>query len=149
MTYKNFLIKIINYWPPYLGAAVSVDHIAPDFSKILVSMKLHFWNKNYVGTHFGGSLYSMTDPFFMLMLIKRLGPEYIVWDKAASIDFKKPGTGRVHANFELSDEQINQIIEQLNHTTKIYPVFTVDVLNETNEIICSVSKTLYIRKKRT
>ena len=72
-----------------------------------VEMKLRFWNKNYVGTHFGGSLYAMTDPFFMLMLLDNLGPEYLVWDKAATICFKKPGRGKVRAEFRLSDEQVD------------------------------------------
>jgi hypothetical protein len=144
---KKSILKFMSYWPPYLGAGISVDYIAPDFSKIEVSMKLKFWNKNYVGTHFGGSLYAMTDPFFMLILIERLGPNYIVWDKAACINFKKPGQGKVKAVFEITDEKITAIKEELLHKEKIYPVFTVNVLNEKQEIVSIVEKTLYVKRK--
>lgn len=110
-------------------------------------MKLKFWNKNYVGTHFGGSLYAMTDHFFMLILIERLGPNYLVWDKAASINFKKPGQGIVKAVFEIKDEKIAAIKEELLHKEKIYPIFTVNVLNEKHEIVSVVEKTLYVKRK--
>src|SRR5262245_27852711 len=82
----------LRLYPPFLGAGIRVVRIADDFLTIEVKMRLRFWNKTGVGTHFGGSLYSMCDPFFMLMLIKTLGPNYLVWDKAASIRFKRPGT---------------------------------------------------------
>lgn len=137
----------MSFWPPFLGAGVSVDFIAEDFSIIDVSLKMRFWNKNYVNTHFGGTLYSMTDPFYMLMLLERLGPGFIVWDKAATINFKKPGVGRVRCRFELSDERISSIKEELKLADKIYPKFLVDVLNEKNEIVCTVEKTLYIKAK--
>jgi acyl-coenzyme A thioesterase PaaI-like protein len=88
---KRLLLRTINAWPPFLGAGIRVTRLGPH--AVDVEMKLRFWNRNYVGTHFGGSLYAMTDPFFMLMLIENLGPEYIVWDKTATIRFKEAGTG--------------------------------------------------------
>ena len=97
---------VLNLWPPYLGAGVRVTRLRSDWKEVDVEMKLRFWNSNYVGTHFGGSLYSMVDPFYMLMLIENLGRDYIVWDKSASVRFKKPGKGKVSASFRLSDEQI-------------------------------------------
>src|SRR5215469_15139021 len=103
------LYRRINFYPPYLGAAVRVTRIADDFRDAEVEMPLRFYNRNYVGTHFGGSLYSMCDPFYMLMLIHVLGPGYTVWDKAASIRFKKPGKGVMKATFHLSEEKIVQI----------------------------------------
>src|SRR4051812_22273637 len=99
---KSSLLKLMNFWPPFLGAGIHVDFMAPDYHRIDVSMKLRFWNRNYVNTHYGGSLYSMTDPFYMLMLMQILGRDYIIWDKSASIRFKKPGMGKVRAVFELS-----------------------------------------------
>jgi acyl-coenzyme A thioesterase PaaI-like protein len=147
MIKKSTLLKYMSFWPPFLGAQIKIDNIAEDFSRVEVSMKLNMFNKNYVNTHFGGSLYSMTDPFFMLMLIERLGPGFIVWDKAASIHFKRPGKGRVHAIFELSDEKLKSLKEELETKDKIYPLFNVDVLNDDNEVICQVEKTLYIKKK--
>jgi hypothetical protein len=147
MISKKHLLKLMSFWPPYLGAGVSVDFIASDFSKINVSMKLKFWNKNYVNTHFGGSLYSMTDPFYMLMLMERLGPGFIVWDKAASIEFLKPGKGKVLAEFNLSDELLSTLKNEVDIKGKIYPVFNVEVKNLDGEVISRVQKTLYIKKK--
>jgi acyl-coenzyme A thioesterase PaaI-like protein len=147
MISKRKLLRFLNFWPPFMGAGISVDYIATDFTEIDVSMKLKFWNKNYVNTQFGGSLYSMTDPFFMLMLMEQLGPNYIVWDKSASIDFKRPGRGKVYAKFLLDKETVDKIIKDLETTDKIYPVFEVNVLNSAKEIVCTVQKTLYVKKK--
>jgi hypothetical protein len=110
-------------------------------------MKLRWWNANYVGTHYGGSLYSMTDPFFMVMLIENLGPDYIVWDKSAAIRFKRPGRGTVTASFRLSDQQIEEIKQALNAEKKIERVFTVEVKDESGTVIAEVEKLLHIRRK--
>ena len=109
----------LNIYPPFLGAGIRVKRLAPDWKEIDVEMKLHWWNANYVGTHYGGSLYSMTDPFFMVMLIENLGKDYIVWDKSASIRFKKPGRGTVFAKFRVSDQQIQEIKQALANGKKI------------------------------
>lgn len=84
---KSALLKLINFWPPFIGTGIRVKSISKDFTDITVELKLRFWNKNYVGTQFGGSIYAMTDPFYMLILMENLGREYIVWDKAANIRF--------------------------------------------------------------
>jgi hypothetical protein len=110
-------------------------------------MKLRWWNQNYVGTHYGGSLYSMADPFFMLMLIENLGKDYIVWDKAATIRFKKPGRSKVSASFRVSEEQICEIKEALNHQPKIERTFTVEIKDDSQIVIAEVEKLLHIRKK--
>lgn len=144
---KKHLLRLMSFWPPYLGAGISIDYMAPDFSVIDVSMKLKFWNKNYLNTQFGGSLYSMTDPFFVLMLIQKLGPEFIVWDKKASIEFLKPGKGKVFAHFELKNEKIEEIKNKLIDQRKIYPEFTVEIKDKDDQIIARVVKTLYISKK--
>lgn len=144
---KSSLLKLINFWPPYLGSGVKVTKVADDLTSIDVKMKLHFWNQNYVGTHFGGSLYSMTDPFFMFMLIENLGANYIVWDKSASIRFKKPGKGVVRAHFEISIEQINSIRQQAESSPKVEPEFQVLVIDEEDSIVAIVQKQLYVRKK--
>lgn len=94
---KRHIRMLMNIWAPFLGAGIRVKRLAPDWKEIDVEMKLHWWNANYVGTHYRGSLYFMTDPFFMLMLIENLGKDYVVWDKSASIRFKKPGRGTVSA----------------------------------------------------
>lgn len=147
MIKKRNLLKFMSFWPPFMGAGISVDRIAEDFTEIDVSMKLKFWNKNYVNTQFGGSLYSMTDPFFMLMLMEQIGPNYIVWDKSATIDFKKPGRGKVFAHFQLSREFVEKIKQDLIKEDKVYPVFNVEVIDSHKNVICTVQKTLYVKKK--
>lgn len=139
---------LINFWPPFLGAGIRITRLDPNYRAIDVEMKLRFWNRNYVGTHYGGSLYSMTDPFFMVMLINILGPGYIVWDKSASISFRRPGRGTVRAHFEISDEQIASIRQQLETAEKIEPAFSVDVKDIAGEVIAEVQKVLSIRRKR-
>lgn len=143
---QRLMLRVINIWPPFLGAGVRVKW-GPDFKSIDVEMKLRFWNRNYVGTHYGGSLYSMTDPFYMLMLMENLGPGYIVWDKAASIRFRKPGKGRVKAEFRLSDQQIEDIRTKLLTLEKYEPTFMIDVRDETGDVVAEVQKVLHIRRK--
>jgi acyl-coenzyme A thioesterase PaaI-like protein len=137
----------MSLWPPFLGAGIRVKHIAPDFREVVVSMKLRWYNRNYVGTHFGGSLAAMTDPFYMLMLIHILGSEYIVWDKTSTIDFIAPGKGTVTARFTLKDEQITEIKESTATGDAYLPEFSVDIVNESGEVIATVKKIIYVRKK--
>jgi hypothetical protein len=144
---KSYLRWLINIWPPFLGSGIRITHFDPSFRTVDVEMKLRFWNRNYVGTHYGGSLYSMTDPFFMVMLINILGPGYIVWDKSASIRFRRPGRGTVHAHFEISDEQIASIRQQLETAEKIEPTFRLEVKDRAGEVIAEVQKVLSIRRK--
>ncbi|MFY9790714.1 MAG: DUF4442 domain-containing protein [Candidatus Sulfotelmatobacter sp.] len=139
----------MNLWPPFLGAGIRVKRISPDMKSVDVEMKLRFWNANYVGTHFGGSLFAMTDAFYMLMLMANLGGEYIVWDKAATIRYRKPGKGTVRAEFRLSDNQIEDIREKLKTLPKYEPVFSVQVQDEAGVVIAEVEKVLHVRKKQT
>jgi len=141
------LKRWIGMYPPYLGAGVRVTELADDFKTVRVEMPLRFYNRNYVGTHFGGSLYSMCDPFYMLMLINILGPEYIVWDKAATIRFKRPGKGVVKAVFQLSDEQIAAIKAAADTQGKVEPQFQVTVTDSDGNVVAEIDKLLYVRKK--
>jgi hypothetical protein len=143
------LRRWINLWPPFLGAGIRVKRIAPDMKAVDVEMMLHFWNANYVGTHFGGSLFAMTDAFYMLMLMANLGREYIVWDKAATIRYRKPGRRTVRAEFRLSDSQIDDIREKLKTLPKYEPVFAVEVKDESGVVIAEVEKVVHVRKKHT
>ncbi|HEX9120117.1 MAG TPA: DUF4442 domain-containing protein [Terriglobales bacterium] len=146
---KRNMRRLLNLWPPLLGAGIRVKRLQSDWKEIDVEMNLHFWNANFVGTHYGGSLYSMTDPFYMLMLIQNLGRDYIVWDKSANIRFRKPGKGRVVARFRLSDEQIEGIRRDLRTQPKIEPTFLVEVTDESGEVIAEVQKVLHVRKKNS
>ncbi len=144
---SHALRRWINLWPPFLGAGIRVKHIAPDMKAVDVEMKLCFWNANYVSTHFGGSLFAMTDAFYMLMLMANLGRNYIVWDKAATIRYRKPGKGTVRAEFRLSENQIEDIREKLKTLPKYEPVFSVEVKDEAGVVIAEVEKVLHVRKK--
>ncbi|WP_313365495.1 DUF4442 domain-containing protein [Pseudomonas sp.] len=138
---------LLNFYPPYLGAGIHIQHISPDMRSVKVRMKLTRWNRNYVGTHFGGSLYSMVDPFYMLLLIEQLGREYIVWDKAASIDFVAPGKGTVYAEFHVDDALLDDIRQQTATGKKYLPRVQVDIRDEAGELVARVDKTLYVRLK--
>ena len=142
---QQLMLRWINVWPPLLGAGIRVRWHSNQV--VDVEMKLRAWNRNYVGTHYGGSLYSMTDPFYMLMLMENLGRDYIVWDKAASIRFRKPGKGRVKAEFRLSDVQLDEIRNKLTTLEKYEPTFAVEVRDEAGDIVAEVQKVLHIRRK--
>ena len=142
---ERLLEKFINIYPPLLGAGIRSRSI--DEHTVEVEMNLTIFNRNVVGVHFGGSLYAMCDPWFMLILMRLLGSNYIVWDKAASIKFKKPGRGRVKARFHIPQEQVDQIRMDADREGKIEPTFSVNVLSEDGEIIAQVEKLLYVRRK--
>jgi hypothetical protein len=144
----RWLCLAMNCWPPFLGAGVRVKRIAPDFSEVDVEMRLTWYNRNYVRTHFGGSLYAMTDPFHMVMTLHRLGPGYIVWDKAGSVEYVAPGRGTVRAEFRISDEQIDDIRRRAANGDKVLPEFAVDVVGDDGKVVARVRKTLYVRLRR-
>ncbi len=138
---------ILNLWPPFWGAGIRVKKISPDFRAISVRMKLHWYNKNYMGVHFGGSLYSMTDPFPMLMTVRNLGNDYIVWDKAAKINYVKPGTGTVYANFEITAEQMATIRHEADNNEKYLFDYPITVIDDQSNIVATIVKTIYVRRK--
>ena len=144
---EDNLDRAMNFYPPYFGAGVRIAEADDDFRYIRVEMPLRFYNRNYVGTHFGGSLYSMCDPFYMLMLIKNLGSDYIVWDRSASIEFQKPGTGTVRAEFELTEERIDEIRQLADKEDKIEPTFHINILDEQDDVVATVEKVVYVRLK--
>lgn len=149
---KNILdakqtLKLISLWPPYLFAGISVRSVSSDFLEISVQMKQKFYNTNYVGTHFGGSLYSMCDPWFMFILLEHLGNDYIVWDKGASIDFKSPGKGLVYADFKLSESEILRVKGIADEQRKCEPEYEVNVYGQSGQVVARVHKKLYIKRK--
>jgi Domain of unknown function (DUF4442) len=115
---SHALRRAVNFWPPFLGAGIRVKRISSDMKAIDVEMKLRWWNANYVGTHFGGSLFAITDAFYMLMLMANLGRDYIVWDKAASIRYRKPGRSTVRVEFRLTDAELEDIRDKANKLPK-------------------------------
>ncbi|HEX6202103.1 MAG TPA: YiiD C-terminal domain-containing protein [Thermoanaerobaculia bacterium] len=139
------VLTLIKLWPPYLGAGIRVRR--PDDHTYVVRMKLRWWNRNYFGTHFGGSLYAMCDPFFALILAQRLGKGYVVWDKAAAIRFVRPGRGTVTATFHLPPDEVEAIRQAADAAGKIEPELTVDVVDEAGAVVARVEKTLYVRRE--
>lgn len=141
------LLKWINFFPPFLGMNIRVVSHSSNYDSLTVQSKLSRRNLNAVGTHFGGTLYAMCDPWFMLMLMHALGDGYIVWDKAASIQFIKPGRGTVRATFRMPSERVDEIRAAADCGEKIEPTFSADVVDEQNQVVARVDKLLYVRKK--
>ncbi len=143
----RYIRTLINFYVPFVGAGIRVTRLDEDFRYIRVEMPLTKLNGNYVGTQFGGSMYAMTDPFYMLMLMQNLGTDYIVWDKAAKIEFLKPGRSRVTAEFRFSAEEIEAVRRHTESGEKY--LFDKEVLIQDihGELIARVTKTLYVRKK--
>ena len=145
---RPWMLKLgLNLYPPYIGAGVTVAHIAEDWSLMTVKLTLRWYNRNYVGTHFGGNLFTMTDPFYMLMLMHRLGPAYKVWDQKAEITFVKPGKGTVVANMTVAEEQIEAIRAATVNGAKHFAEFDIDIVDEDGDVVATVHKTLYVREK--
>lgn len=136
-----------NLFPAYRGTGARVTYVASDFREVRVKLPLSWRTRNYVGTIFGGSLYGAVDPIFMLMLIKILGPGYTVWDKAASIHFKKPGRGTLYARLVLEEEEIQTIKRELETAASVDRIYRVDLTDVKGTVHATVEKTIYIRRK--
>lgn len=143
---RQALFQLMSVYPPYLGAGVRIRHVSEDLCTFDVEMTLKPWNRNLFGTHFGGSLYSMCDPFFVIILAEHLGSDYQVWDKSAAIRFKKPGRGTVHARFHINPLQIDAVRAQADLEGKVEPVFTVQVKDAEGDVVCEIDKTVQVRR---
>jgi acyl-coenzyme A thioesterase PaaI-like protein len=143
----RWLRRLINLYPPYIGAGVRVRQLTDDFRSARVEMPLRWYNRNYVGTHFGGSLFSMTDPFLMIMLMRNLGPAYLVWDKAAEIEFVSPGRGTMVAEFRLDDALLDEVRAATAGGGKHLRWFDVPVRDGDGGVVARVRKQIYVRRK--
>src|SRR5688572_18320009 len=137
-----------NFFPAYRGTGGRLVYVADDFKEIRVRLPLNWRTRNYVGTIYGGSIYASIDPIYMLMLIKVLGPDYIVWDKAAKIRFRKPGKDALYADFNLTDDEINEIKELAKNAKSVDRVYSVELKDKNGVVHAQIEKTLYIAKKR-
>lgn len=136
----------INEYAPYRGASIEVTRIEDDASELSVRMPLLESNANLVGTHFGGSLYSMVDPHLMILLMQRLGPDYTVWDRSATIDFVKPGRGTVHATVRIEEAEVEEIRRATASGTPAHPEWTIEIVDEAGDVVAVVGKVLYVRR---
>ncbi len=152
MIYQKFPPKILfslwRFWPPFLGAGISIHVLSDDLRHTQARLKLRFWNRNYVGTQYGGSLFSMTDAVYMVMMLQNLGSQYIVWDKAATIRYLKPGRTDVIADYVLTEEILNSIRKTLETQEKMDWTVKVEIKDKNGEVVAEVDKVLYIRKKK-
>jgi acyl-coenzyme A thioesterase PaaI-like protein len=143
----RYIRLLTNMYPPFIGAGIRITELNENFRYIRVEMPLTKLNSNYVGTQFGGSMYAMTDPFYMLMLIQNLGSDFIVWDKAAKIEFIKPGRKRVIAEFRLNEAEIEEIRVQAIASGKCVFDREVQIQDTDGLLVAKVTKTLYVRHK--
>lgn len=137
----------LNLWPPFLAAGIHVSRLDPGYRHARVELRMRPWNRNYVGTHFGGSLFAMTDPFWMLLAMQSLGRDYLVWDRAATVDFVKPGRGTVHACFDLADAVLDELREATASGVKALRWFDADVHDASGDVVARTRKQLYVRRK--
>lgn len=144
-----YLLKLrINTYAPYIGASIKIEHMNLDQGLCVVSMGLNNLNKNIVGTQFGGSLYSMVDPFYMLMLMHQLGSSYVVWDKSSHIEFIAPGKSKVTARIKVSSAEVIAIQELAKDGEPVFREYSVDIVDEQQKVVATVNKTLYIRLRK-
>jgi hypothetical protein len=137
-----------NLFPAYRGSGGRITYISGDFREARVRLPLNWRTRNYVGTIFGGSLYGAVDPLYMILLIKILGPDYVVWDKAATIRFRKPGRGTLYARFLIEEEEIRTIRRLLETAPSIDRIYKVELADAAGIVHAEVEKTIYIRKGR-
>lgn len=146
---KSWVMKwVLNLWPPFLFSGIRIVYLSSDFREAKVELRMRPWNKNAVGAHFGGSLYSMTDPFYMLMLMPQLGDQYYVWDKKAEIEYVKPGKGVVFAEFHINEAMVDDIIVNTAGGEKYLPEYSVLVKDKDGDLVARLNRQLYVRKKK-
>ena len=147
MTPRLFRLGI-NLWPPFLFTGIRVTHVGRDWRTARVELRMHWWNRNYVRTQFGGSLFAMTDPMWMLLAMHALPRDYVIWDKAAEIEFVSPGRSTVHAEFHLDDAVVEEIRAAAAGGEKVLRWFETDIRDAGGEVVARVRKQLYVRLKQ-
>jgi acyl-coenzyme A thioesterase PaaI-like protein len=138
---------LLNLWPPFLCNSIRLRELSDDWSTARVVLRLRPWNRNYVGCQFGGNLFAMVDPFWMLLALHRLGDDYYVWDRAGAIDFVAPGREDVHATFHLTDAMVEDLRVAAAGGDKVLRWFETDITTASGEVIARVRKQLYVRLK--
>ncbi len=136
----------MNLWPPFLLTGIHLLEVSPDFRRVVVRLRRSRLTSNYVGTLFGGSLFAMTDPFWMIMMIRNLGPGYVVWDKAGEIEFVSPGRSSVTAEFVLDPQVVDEVRAAADAGETVLRWFPVDVVAPDGTVVARVRKQLYVRR---
>jgi acyl-coenzyme A thioesterase PaaI-like protein len=138
---------MVNLWPPFLVNSIHIVTLAEDWSHAIVRLRLRFWNRNYVGTQFGGNLFAMSDPWWMLMTMHRLGRRYLVWDKAGAIDFLAPGKGDVYGRFDLDEQTVEDLRTAAADGSKVLRWFETELKAVDGTVVARVRKQIYVRLK--
>ncbi|NUO73660.1 MAG: DUF4442 domain-containing protein [Frateuria sp.] len=139
--------RLLNLWPPFLFNSIRVLELGDEWNTARVALRLRPWNRNYVRTQFGGNLFAMTDPFWMLLAMHRLGSDYYVWDKAGAIDFVAPGREDVYATFRFTDAMVEELRTAAAGGDKVLRWFETEVATASGEVVARVRKQLYVRLK--
>lgn len=138
---KNFM----QFWPPLFGAGVKIEEFTDDGTRVVVTHKPNMLTKNAMGVAFGGTMSAMTDPFFMLASMHRLGKDYKIWDTAGEIQFVKPGRGTLTADMRIPDETYELIKEKTKNGDKYLHWFDVDIVDEEGDTVARVRRQVYYR----
>lgn len=142
------LRRVMNFWPPFWFAGIRIVDVAPDWSAAKVRLKLNLMTRNYVGTQFGGSLFSMTDPFWMILVMHRLGPDYVVWDKRAEIEFLRPGKTHVQTDFVVDPAVVHELRDAADQGEKVLRWFENDIVDTSGQVVARVRRQLYVRRRQ-
>jgi acyl-coenzyme A thioesterase PaaI-like protein len=142
------LRRYLKVWPPFVFTGIRLEALREDWRYARVRLKLAWYNRNYVRTQFGGALFMMADPFWMIMVMEALGRDYIVWDKAGAIDFIAPGREDVFAEFVLDDAVLEELRAATAGGEKYLRWFEVDIKTAGGELVAKFRKQLYVRRKR-
>lgn len=142
------LRRYVNLWPPMLFAGIRVEHLADDWRSVRVRLKLRWYNRNYVGTQYGGSLFSMVDPWWMILVMQCLGRDYVVWDQAGEISFVAPGREDVYCEIRVEDAVLDELRAATADGSKCLRWFETEIRTAGGELIARVRKQLYVRRKR-
>ncbi|UWX97319.1 DUF4442 domain-containing protein [Arthrobacter zhaoxinii] len=140
--------RFMNVWPPFAFTGIRITRLDPEYWGVSVRLRSYWWNKNVAGVHFGGSLFAMTDPFWMMLLLHHLGGDHVVWDRAAEVEFLKPGKGEVRAEFVLDPADVERLRRLAANGDKVLEWFSVDVTDSTGDVVARIRKQVHVRRKR-
>lgn len=143
-----FTRRAMNLWPPFAFAGIRITELSDDFRRVHVELASTPLTKNYVGTQYGGSISSMSDPFWMLLTMRSLGDDYIVWDQAAEVRFVRPGRSRLHHTVEITDAFLDELREAAKDGNKVLRWVESDITDDDGEVVAQVRRQLYVRLKQ-
>ena len=132
----------------YRRTTAKLIDVSDDLHKVVITLRLNWKNKNYVGSIFGGSMLAATDPIYLIQLIQILGDNYVVWDKAVTARYKRPAKSRIYGTFLFSKKEIKDIKNKIAESHEIDITKTMNLIDEKQQIIATFSKTLYIADKQ-